>query len=180
VIVNHQSTLDIVWFCAITPNRLGAVGKRELIWVPIFNLSWWALRFFFIDRSNLESAISTLERAAENTLMHHRSVALSPEGTRSPDGRILPFKKGVFHLAMMGRFPLYPIVVCGAAEAMPKHALWARPHPISLRFLPPISTQDWDPHRLSEHIDFVRQQMIDAYDELREEAGLQPLSHERF
>ena len=44
VLCNHQSTLDIVWACALSPNRLGGLGKKELIWVPLLNLMWWALR----------------------------------------------------------------------------------------------------------------------------------------
>ena len=55
VIVNHQSTLDVVWFCAVCPSRMGSVGKHELIWVPVLNLAWWAFRLFLIDRSDHES-----------------------------------------------------------------------------------------------------------------------------
>ena len=170
------SSLDVVWFCAVCPGRMGTVGKRELIRVPVLNLAWWSLRLFLIDRSNSASAIATMKQATENTMKHRRSVSLAPEGTRSKDARILPFKKGVFHLAIEGRLPIYPIVMCGAADAMPKHSLIAYPHPITLRFLPPISTQEWDRDQLSEHIAEVHQQMSDAYVELRAEAGLPPLS----
>ena len=176
VIVNHQSTLDVVWFCAISPNRMGSVGKRELIWVPVLNLTWWALRLFLIDRSNNESAVLTMRQATENTIRYRRSVSLAPEGTRSKDAKILPFKKGVFHLALEGRLPIYPIVMCGAAEAMPKHSLIAYSRPITVQFLPSISTQDWERDRLDEHIAEVHQQMSDAYVDLRAQAGLPPLS----
>jgi 1-acyl-sn-glycerol-3-phosphate acyltransferase len=176
VIVNHQSSLDVVWFCAVCPGRMGTVGKRELIRVPVLNLAWWSLRLFLIDRSNSASAIATMKQATENTVKYRRSVSLAPEGTRSKDARILPFKKGVFHLAIEGRLPIYPIVMCGAADAMPKHSLIVYPHPITLRFLPPISTQEWDRERLGEHIAEVRQQMSDAYVELRAQAGLPSLS----
>ena len=176
VIVNHQSTLDVVWFCALCPNRLGSVGKRELIWVPFLNLTWWALRLFLIDRSHHESAILTMSQATENTIRYRRSVALAPEGTRSKDARILPFKKGVFHLAIEGRLPIYPIVMCGAAEAMPKHSLIAYSRPITVQFLPAISTQDWERDHLDEHIAEVQQQMNEVYIELRAQAGLPPIS----
>ena len=175
VIVNHQSTLDVIWFCAVCPGRMGSVGKRELLWVPVLNLAWWAFRLFLIDRSNHASAVATMKQAADNTIRHRRSVSLAPEGTRSKDGQILPFKKGVFHLALEGRLPIYPMVMCGAADAMPKHSWIAYPHPITLRFLPPISTQDWDQERLDEHIAEVRQQMVQAYVELRDQAGLETL-----
>ena len=179
VIVNHQSTLDIVWFSSISPNRVGAVGKRELIWVPIFNIGWWAFKLFWIDRSNRKSAIETMQRATDNTIKYRRSVGLAPEGTRSKTGELLPFKKGAFHLALTGRLPIYPVVMCGAAEAMPKHTFCAYPKPIHIRFLPPISTKEWELERLDEHIADVRSQMSDAYHELRAHAGLHPLSQER-
>lgn len=176
IVVNHQSTLDIIWFSAISPNRLGAVGKRELIWIPIFNLGWWAFKLFLIDRSNRESAIKTIQAATRDTIKHRRSVALSPEGTRSATGELLPFKKGPFYLALEGRLPIYPIVMCGAAEAMPKHTFWAHPKPIHVQFLPSISTDDWELERLDEHIESIRDQMLVAYHELRAHAGLHPIT----
>ena len=175
VIVNHQSTLDVLWFAAICPNRVGAVGKRELIYIPPMNLAWWAFRLFLIDRSNRESAIRTMKAATENTIAYQRTVALAPEGTRSKTGHLLPFKKGAFHLALEAKLPIYPVVMCGAAEAMPKHTLWAYPKPINLQFLPPVSTEDWSVDRLDEHIADVHSIMSEAYAQLREESGLPQL-----
>ena len=182
VIINHRSTLDVLWFAAICPNRVGAIGKKELIWIPFMNLGWWAFRLFLIDRSDREAAIKTMKVATENTVKHKRSVSLAPEGTRSKTGHILPFKKGAFHLALEARLPIYPVVMCGAAEAMPKHTFWAYPRPISLRFLEPISTMDWSIENLDQHISDVQQKMSDAYLKLREEEGLPqlpPLSQDR-
>jgi 1-acyl-sn-glycerol-3-phosphate acyltransferase len=116
-----------------------------------------------------------MKAATENTIKYRRSVSLAPEGTRSKDARILPFKKGVFHLAMEGRLPIYPVVMCGAAEAMPKHTFWAYPRPISLRFLPPISTEEWTRETLDEEIEAIRAQMVTTYEALRAEEGLPPL-----
>lgn len=175
VIVNHQSTLDVLWFAAISPDRIGAVGKRELIYIPPMNLAWWAFRLFLIDRSNREAAIRTMRAATENTIKYRRTVALAPEGTRSKTGHLLPFKKGAFHLALEARLPIYPVVMCGAAEAMPKHTFWAYPKPINLRFLPAIPTSDWSVERLDEHIAEVHSVMSEAYEKLREEAGLPQL-----
>ncbi len=176
VIVNHQSTLDIIWFSAVTPNRIGAIGKRELIWVPLMNVGWWAFRHFLIDRTDRESAIRTMRAATENTKKYSRSLALAPEGTRSKNGHILPFKKGAFHLAIDARLPIYPVVMCGAGESMPKHTFWAYPTPIHLQFLPPISTVDWEIERLDEHIAEVHDLMSIAYRELRASAGLPQLA----
>ena len=175
VIINHQSTLDVLWFAAICPNRLGAIGKKELIWIPPMNIGWWSFRFFLIDRSNRESAIRTMKAATENTIKYKRSVSLAPEGTRSKNGHVLPFKKGAFHIALDAKIPIYPIVMCGAAEAMPKHTFWAYPRPISLRFLPPVSTENWSLENLDQHIAEVQKSMSDAYLKLRDDVGLPQL-----
>lgn len=172
IIVNHQSTLDVLLAAAICPNRVGAIGKKELVWVPFMNLAWWSMRLFLVDRSNHEAAIRTIKAATDNTLKYKRAVMLAPEGTRSKTGELLPFKKGAFHIALEGKLPVYPVVFSGAAEAMPKHTFWAYPTPITVQFLPPISTDDWTRKTLDHHIEAIHQQMNQAYLTLRSEMNL--------
>jgi 1-acyl-sn-glycerol-3-phosphate acyltransferase len=171
-ILNHQSTLDIVWFCAVSPNRMSGVGKVEIKKVPVLNVAWWVLKLYYIDRSNRESAVQTLLAVSEDIIKNKRSVTLAPEGTRSATAQLGPFKKGAFHLALNGKLPIYPMVVAGAYEAMPKGRLLATTQPISVRFLPPISTLDWMEETLDEHIEEVRSIMESAYHQLRHDMGL--------
>lgn len=172
IIVNHQSTLDVLLAASICPNRVGAIGKKELIWVPFMNLAWWSMRLFLVDRSNHEAAVRTIKAATENTLKYNRAVMLAPEGTRSKTGELLPFKKGAFHIALQGKLPIYPVVFSGAAESMPKHTFWAYPTPITAQFLPPISTDDWTRETLDQHIEAIHQDMNRAYLALRSEMDL--------
>ena len=172
IIVNHQSTLDVLLAASICPNRVGAIGKKELIWVPFMNLAWWSMRLFLVDRSNHEAAVRTIKEVTENTLKYERAVMLAPEGTRSKTGDMLPFKKGAFHIALQGKLPIYPVVFSGAAEAMPKHTFWAYPTPIQAHFLPPISTADWTRETLDQHIAAIQQDMNKAYLALRSEMNL--------
>jgi len=175
VIVNHLSTLDVVWASAICPDAFSCIGKRELRWVFPFNIGWWSLRLYYIDRKDRESAIRTLKLAARDMVETNRSVMMAPEGTRSPDGRMLPFKKGAFHFALSERLPIYPIVAAGVSEAMPKGSLVPHPGVIHIRYLDPIDTSDWEEERLDEHIAEVRGLMEQTYIELRREAGLPEL-----
>lgn len=172
VIVNHQSTLDVLLAASICPNRAGAIGKKELIWVPFMNLAWWSLRLFMVDRSNHEAAVRTIKEATENTLKHKRAVMLAPEGTRSKNAELLPFKKGAFHIALEGKLPIYPVVFSGAAEAMPKYTFWAYPQPIMAEFLPMVSTEDWTRETLDQHIQAIHRDMNQAYLKLRHEMDL--------
>ena len=174
-IVNHLSTLDVVVASAICPDAFSCVGKRELRWVFPFNVGWWSLRLYYIDRKNHESALKTLDAAAADMVERGRTVMMAPEGTRSPDGRMGPFKKGAFHLAMRAKLPIYPIVFAGLSEAMPKGHLIPIAHPVKVRFLPPVETRDWRPEELNERIGEVHASMERAYHELRDELGLPDL-----
>ena len=172
IIVNHQSTLDVLLAAAICPNRVGAIGKKELVWIPFMNLAWWSMRLFLVDRSTHVAAVRTIKAATDNTLKYKRAVMLAPEGTRSKTGELLPFKKGAFHIALEGKLPVYPVVFSGAAEAMPKHTFWAYPTPITAHFLPPVSTDDWTRETLDQHIEAIHQEMNKAYLTLRSEMKL--------
>lgn len=175
VIVNHQSTVDVLLAASVCPNRAGAVGKKELIWIPLMNIAWWSLRMFRIDRSNRESAIRTIQYATKHTIKQKRSMMLAPEGTRSKTGELLPFKKGAFYIALEGKLPIYPVLFCGAAEVMPKHAYWAYPKPIWVKFLPPVSTEDWTLENMNEKIEQIHKDMNEQYLALRAEMNLPAL-----
>jgi 1-acyl-sn-glycerol-3-phosphate acyltransferase len=138
VVCNHQSTLDLLWGAAICPPAPLVIGKRELIWIPVINVIWWALDFVRIDRQDPVRAIAAVNRVAHKITEESRSLVMAPEGTRTPDGRIGPFKKGAFHLALGSRAEIHPLVVTGAYELMRKGSFVARPGVIRLRFLPPL------------------------------------------
>ena len=167
VIMNHQSALDLVWGAAIAPPAPLVIGKRELVWVPFVNLAWWALGFVFIDRQNPRAALRKLARLSSRLASEQRSLLMAPEGTRSPDGRILPFKRGAFRTAQAARVPIYPVVVCGAYELLPKQRILPRRGTIRLRYLAPVPTDDWTDEDLERHAEEVHRVMEAAYAELK-------------
>jgi 1-acyl-sn-glycerol-3-phosphate acyltransferase len=166
VIVNHQSALDLVWGAVICPPAPLGIGKKEVIYVPIFNLIWWGLDFIRIDRSNHALAVKALEGVAETIARERRSLIIAPEGTRTPDGSILKFKKGAFLLARQAKVPIYPVVVSGVFELLPKGSIIPKKGVIKLRFLPPVSTDGLTKENEPEFIARVREEMIRAYREL--------------
>ena len=167
VIVNHQSALDMAWGAAICPPAPFGIGKREIIYVPIFNVIWWALGFVRIDRSNHTQALKALQGMTQTLIQGRRSLIIAPEGTRTPDGSILPFKKGAFLMARQAGVPICPVVVAGAFELLPKGSILPRKGLIRLRFLPPVSTQGLTKEGESALIEQVRDEMIRVYRELR-------------
>jgi len=119
---NHESALD-VWalFCAI-PRNLRFVAKSELFRIPVFGWYLKLARFIRVDRRDRAQAVASLRRAAQ-TVRAGTSLIAFPEGTRSPDARVQPFKKGPFVLAMEAQVPVVPVAIAGAAALNPKRRL---------------------------------------------------------
>jgi len=127
---NHQSQFDIPAAVLAIPVQFRILAKKELFHIPIFG---WVLRlsgFVGIERSNREKAIRSLDEAARR-IRRGRSLLIYAEGTRSPDGSLLPFKKGGFILAIQAGVPVIPLTILGSRKVLPKGSL--RIHPGTIR-----------------------------------------------
>ncbi len=137
-IANHASQFDIPAILAGIPDQIRIVYKKELEKIPIFG---WALKYnktyISIDRSHGESAMSSLEAAADK-IRSGTSVILFAEGTRSPDGNLQPFKRGPFNLAVRAGVPVVPVTINGSYTILPKHSSRIRPGTISITISEPI------------------------------------------
>ena len=158
---NHQSQFDILAVVLAIPLQFRILAKKELFYIPVFG---WVLKlsgFVGIDRSNREKAIQSLERAADK-LRAGTSLLIYAEGTRSPDGALLPFKKGGFVLAIQAGMPILPIVIQGSREILPKGSLTIRPGTIRLTFGDPI-----DPSRFTlEHKEMLMTEVRTAMESI--------------
>jgi 1-acyl-sn-glycerol-3-phosphate acyltransferase len=140
-IANHTSIVDIWALLVAIPNSFRYLAKRELSRVPVFGRAMTAAGNIFIDRANLASSFSSYDAAA-TMLNNGRSAMVFAEGTRSRDGRLLPFKKGPFVLAIRAGVPLVPLCICGAFGRTPKGVLSVRPGAVVIRIGAPIETVD--------------------------------------
>mmetsp|Transcript_4324 Transcript_4324/g.4754 ORF Transcript_4324/g.4754 Transcript_4324/m.4754 type:complete len:177 (+) Transcript_4324:640-1170(+) len=122
-----------------------------MFYVPYIGWAGYLLGNFSIERTNRTKAVNTLKKASKAMLKWDRSVAISPEGTRSKSGQLLSFKKGAFYLAEETKSPLVPILLFGAYDLWPpRHKLW-KPGHVILRVLKPITVSEDDtPHTLLE------------------------------
>lgn len=163
-IFNHQSALDPILMLKIVRRDMTGVGKKELQNDPIMGPIFAAAGIVFVDRSAIAdggaSAAKEALAPAVRALKQGRSIAISPEGTRSITPRLGPFKKGAFHLAMQAGVPIVPVVFRNVTDAYPRDAYIVRPATIEAVVLPPISTEDWTPERLDEEIAAVRAQYL--------------------
>jgi 1-acyl-sn-glycerol-3-phosphate acyltransferase len=103
----------------------------------------------------------------EKIVKQSRSLFIAPEGTRSPTGQMLPFKKGAFHIAVQGGIPIYPILVHGAFELMPKSRIIARPGVICLKFLDPVPTRGLGTDDVDSLLTEIRERMISEFEKLQ-------------
>ncbi|HUM10452.1 MAG TPA: lysophospholipid acyltransferase family protein [Myxococcaceae bacterium] len=152
-VMNHQSSLDIPAAFAVLPVDLRFIAKHTLRKVPFLGwyMSWTGM--VFVDRSNSTQAVGTLNAAAER-VRGGISLLAYPEGTRSRDGRVLPFKKGPFVLALQAAVPVVPIAIEGSMKCMPAHLRPFRPGIVRIAIGAPIHTAGMS---LDQREDLVRQ-----------------------
>jgi 1-acyl-sn-glycerol-3-phosphate acyltransferase len=139
-IANHRSYLDTATIFAYTGRRLGLLGKKELLKVPILGYGMGYVNIMAIDRSNRERALETVG-AATARIRSGRSFAVFAEGTRAKPGEFLPFKKGAFYMAAQAGVPIVPVAIKNTDFLMGKGTGEARPGTIEMVMLPPVSTE---------------------------------------
>jgi 1-acyl-sn-glycerol-3-phosphate acyltransferase len=136
---NHQSNFDIPVVLGFLPVQFRWLAKTELFKIPIFGRAMRGAGYISIDRSDRPSAFESLRRAAE-IIRGGVSILVFPEGTRSLDGRLKPFKKGGFVLAIEAGVPIVPVAILGTHAIMPKGSLLIRPRDVNLCIGEPIAT----------------------------------------
>jgi 1-acyl-sn-glycerol-3-phosphate acyltransferase len=134
---NHASNLDPPLLVPLIPGRTSVLAKKEIWRIPILSKALDLAEIVPVERSNREAAVQSIRRAGE-VMQHHIHMTIFPEGTRSPDGRLMPFKKGPFHLAAENGFPIVPVTILGTYEMMPKGRFIVKPGTATLVFHPPI------------------------------------------
>ena len=124
----------------------------------------WLADVAYVDRTDKVAAREALAPALES-LESGTSLVIAPEGTRSPTPRLLPFKKGAFHLAMQAQVPMVPVVIRNAGEIMPAHSMILTPGTVQVRVLAPVPTAGWSVENLDEQVALVEQLYADALDD---------------
>lgn len=139
---NHVSNLDPPILVPLIPRRTSVLVKKELFRVPILGRAMRLASLVPVDRSNREAAISSLRTAAE-VLGKGIPMTIFVEGTRSLDGRLLPFKKGPFYLAMESGAPVVPVTLVGTHRILPKRRFGIRRGEATVVFHPPLDAKQF-------------------------------------
>ncbi|WP_111655925.1 lysophospholipid acyltransferase family protein [Isoalcanivorax indicus] len=141
VVANHLSHIDIWVLYGYLGMDIRWVAKQEVRRIPVVGISCVALGHIFIDRSHPDRAIASLN-AAKRQIAGGTSILFFPEGTRSRDGTLHPFKKGAFRMAADLDLPVLPVSLTGTRAALPPDTLRFSPAHISMNILPPLTARD--------------------------------------
>jgi len=137
---NHQGSYDIFALLGHLPFQFKWLAKKELFSIPFLGWTMAAAGYISIDREGTRETIKAMNKAAQK-IREGMSVVIFPEGSRSSDGSIQPFKKGGFTLAIKSKVPIVPIAITGSRQIMPKDRLTATSGKIRIRIDHPIETQ---------------------------------------
>jgi 1-acyl-sn-glycerol-3-phosphate acyltransferase len=138
---NHQSAIDIPFFCGFLPIEWRGIIKDEVAKIPFVG---WVSRLtgqYFVARDGSKRDTEQVKNIAKQ-IRNGPPLILAPEGTRSPDGKLLPFQKGGFIIALLARVPVVPVVISGGHEIMPKGCLSIKPGTMTMKIFPPIDVKN--------------------------------------
>ena len=150
VTFNHTSTMDMFLMTVVWPPAASAVVKREMLDMPLFGMAMRRLPFVPIHRGNA-SALDALADAGAFVKAHDRTVMIAPEGTRSPTGRLRPFKLGAIHMAMAADAPIVPVYLEGPGDLWPVWQRHCAPGVVTIRLLQELPSGADDPSHAGIH-----------------------------
>jgi len=157
---NHQSQLDVLVLASLLRRDFTAVAKRELATDPVFAPMGWLADVAYVDRADSKKAKEALAPAVES-LRSGKSLVIAPEGTRSPTPKLLPFKKGAFHVAMQAGVPVVPIVIRNAGDLMAPRGVLIFSGVVEVAVLDPIDTTSWTVRNLTSKVAAVHRLYLD-------------------
>ena len=139
---NHISNLDPPITLPLIPRRTSVMVKKELFSYPLLGSVMRIGSLVPVDRGNRDAGISAV-REAVKVIHQGLNMTIYVEGKRSFDGRLLPFKKGPFYLAVECKVPVVPITISGTEEVMPKARFAIQPGTVTVQFHDPIEPADF-------------------------------------
>jgi 1-acyl-sn-glycerol-3-phosphate acyltransferase len=139
---NHVSNVDPPILIPLIPKRTSVMVKKELFSYPILGRAMRMGSLVPVDRGNRDAGIAAV-KAAKEVVQQGLNMTIFVEGKRSFDGKLLPFKKGPFYLAMECGVPVVPVTISGTHDIMPKTRFAIKPATVTVIFHPPIEPKDF-------------------------------------
>lgn len=153
---NHLSLIDGPLLFMLIPQFVRVLLKKEAFRIPVIGQAMRQVGFVSVDRKGLKGGKKSIDRATRMIKEKGISFLIFPEGTRSRDGKLQPFKRGGFFLAVNSQVPIFPVSINGSYALMPKGSFFAKKGKVGVIFHPPVSVQGFDRNNLSQLMDKVR------------------------
>ena len=161
--MNHQSYFDIFVILSILPVKSKWMAKKELFYIPFLGWAMKSCDFIPVDRKRAKSAYRALKRGLE-LINQGNSIIIFPEGTRSRDGRIGPFKTGGIILALRSNRPIVPVTIIGTRHILPKGGRFIRPGHVKIIIDRPISTKNYKETEKEKLANILREIIVKNYE----------------
>jgi 1-acyl-sn-glycerol-3-phosphate acyltransferase len=168
---NHQSALDIPVLMVALRGDVRFMAKKSLFYVPIFGWALWRHGYVPIDRAHVRASMQALERMLERLKRRAISFVVFPEGTRSRDGRLLPFRKGAMKICARSGMSVVPFGIEGTLAVHYPKALRLQPGPVRLALGRPIPAEEVAAMSVSQLHDRVRRQIARLRGRPEDEVG---------
>lgn len=168
---NHLSNFDIPILMSYLPVQFRWLAKAELFRIPLFGYAMKRAGYISIDRSDRKSAIQSLNKAAK-IIRNGVSVVIFPEGTRSQDNNIQPFKKGGFFLAIDSGVHIVPIIIHATWSIMPKKQFLVKPGNVVLEITSPIESSDYTRETRDDLMEKIRNVIMESFEKGKKDASL--------
>jgi len=141
IVMNHASMFDIPLLYAVYPGKIQWISKESVFAVPLWGRIMRSLGCIAMERTKLKSARASLDQAVQGD--QHASIAMFPEGTRTPDGRIQRFKRGFVYIFRHTSYDILPVTLNGFFAFCPKHRFSVDPRaPLEVIFHEPLRRED--------------------------------------
>ena len=140
---NHSSSLDIPLMLGYIPFWIVPISKIELKWIPFLGWAMQMAGHVFVDRRNHERAMASLSNIKASLLKNPRSILLFPEGSRTNDGQIKPFKSGGLGLGISTGIPIVPVAIIGTFESLGKESTSFENNLLTVQIGSPIDTNEY-------------------------------------
>jgi 1-acyl-sn-glycerol-3-phosphate acyltransferase len=157
---NHESQLDPLVMTYLTEKSpLRFFAKHTLAYFPLFGQALWATDQVFINREKGSKALKNIEKTIAKIKSEDKYFFIFPEGHRSRDGNLLPFKRGGFALAMKAKLPILPVAIAGTGDILPPGFIFRRKGPVVITVGDLISTSSYDSKSYDKLVLHVREQV---------------------
>jgi 1-acyl-sn-glycerol-3-phosphate acyltransferase len=157
---NHESAFDILLVYAALPHKLVFLAKTELKKIPFLGWAMVLGKHIFVDRKNHKAALASMDIAKDSLKKYPRSIMIFPEGTRSLDGQMKPFKRGGTVLAIETGLPVVPVAICGTFDVIKKGSFNIYPKTIGLVIGHPVPTTGLSIKDRNTVTETLRQQVV--------------------